>query len=212
MLTDPISIVVLSEVGLVSFASRHEIDRLAGRIRGACRRRGFRWHDGCSTARVWEAAALVLIQCHEDNPDVPIDPELFVASQTLSDPWIDLASPLAGRRYLRQVTTIVRRLRSELDREIRRAEIMIQRGRSIDEVVKGRNTKLSALGRYIIASRGLRPDLADAWNREALEQHESCPLYRSACCEFLPVEAYPVADDLELAASNPAYSTVSSLN
>ncbi|WP_165074111.1 hypothetical protein [Paludisphaera rhizosphaerae] len=196
----------------MSLASRHEIERLAGRIQNACRRRGFRWHDGCSTARVWEAAALALIQCHIEDPELPVDPELFVASQTVDNPWTDLASPLAQKRYRNQVVTIIRQLRSELAREIRRAEELIERGRSIGDVVGGANAKLSPLGRYIVARRALRPDLADEWSREALAQHDSCPLYRSACCDFLPVEAYPVGIELTSPASIRTYSTLSSLN
>jgi len=196
----------------VSLASRHEIERLAGRIRSACRRRGFQWRHGCSTTRVWEAAALVLIECHAENPEIPIDPELFVASQTLTDPWTDLASPLAGDRYRRQVTAIIRRLRTELAGEIRRAEGMIQRGRSIGDVVSGSNPKISPLGRYIMARRALRPDLADEWCRDALAQHESCPLYRSACCEFLPSEDYPFRNGFVKTPGIHAYPMVSSLN
>jgi hypothetical protein len=196
----------------VPLASRHEIDRLAGRIRNAYLRRGGRWNGGCSTDRLWEAAALVVIQCHDENPEIPIDPELFVISQSITDPWSDLASPRAAERYRKQVATIVRSLKVELGREIRQAEEMIRRGRSISDVVGGRNAKLSPLGRYIVARRAFRPDLADDWSRRARIQHESCPLYRSACCEFLPVEAYPNLDESVPSASIPAYSTASSLN
>lgn len=196
----------------MTLASRHEIDRLAGRIRDAYRRRDRSWHGGCSTDRLWEAAALVLIRCHEENPGVPVDPELFVISQSTTDPWSDLASPLAAERYREQVGKIIRRLRSELGREIRRAEELIHRGRSVGDVVSRRDGKLSPLGRYIVALRAFRPDLADSWCREALVQHESCPLYRPACCEFLPVDAYPNGDETTTSTSIAAYSTVSSLN
>lgn len=196
----------------MSLATRHEIDSLADRIQNACRRRGFTWRDGCSTARVWEAAAVALIQCHVEDPKLPIDPELFVASQTIDNPWTDLASPLARERYARQVVTIIRQLRSELRREIRRAEELIERGCSVGDVVGGASARFSPLGRYIVARRALRPDLADEWNREALAQHESCPLYRSACCNFLPVEAYPVGNEFPSLASVQTYSTLSSLN
>jgi hypothetical protein len=196
----------------VTLASRQDIDRLAGRIREAYRRRGRSWHGGCSTDRLWETAALVLIRCHDEHPEVPIDPELFVISQSTTDPWTDLASSLAAERYRQEVGKIIARLRAELGREIRRAEEMIHGGRSVEDVVGRRDAKLSPLGRYIVACRAFRPDLADDWSREALIQHESCPLYRHACCGFLPVDAYPNADETMPSTSIPAYSTVSSLN
>ena len=69
--------------------TQREIDGLARRIRHAYRARGMHWNDGCSTARVWTAAALVLLQIHDEHPEIPMDPELFVASQALDTGVVD---------------------------------------------------------------------------------------------------------------------------
>ena len=84
------------------------------------------WDRGCSTRRVWAAAAMCLWQAHADDPTLPLDSELFVASQSitgsLGDPWSELTQPDAGRRYRSQVRRIVERLRAELSREVQLAE------------------------------------------------------------------------------------------
>lgn len=177
------------------FATQDEIEHLAGRIKVAYRRRGVAWNEGCSTSRVWAAAAMVLLQCRLDDADVPTDPELFVASQPINagaaDPWTDLASAAAGDRYRKRIRGIVRQLRAELDREIRLAENMLRRGRTLGDILDVCNNRLSPLGRYIVARRAMRRDLADRWSREAREQHESCPLYRNASVGLLSLEEYP---------------------
>jgi len=179
----------------VPFVTQIEIDHLAGRIEQAYARRGARWNAACSTPRVWTSAAKALWQCGIDDPEFPVDPELYVAAQGIdpdsSDPWADLASPLAVERYRRRIRAIIRQLRSELLREIRLAERSIRRGRPTSDVLASRNPGLSPLGRYIVARRALRADLADRWSREALDQHRSCPLYRKACLNFLPLDEYP---------------------
>ncbi len=74
----------------------------------ALRRAG--WDRGCSTRRVWAAAALCLWQAHVDDPTLPLDSELFVASQpitgSLGDPWVGIdparggsAIPVAGAAH-----------------------------------------------------------------------------------------------------------------
>ena len=178
-------------------ATQEELDRLARRIRTAYLRRGVRWTEACSTSRVWSAAATTLWQCRVDHPELPIDPELFVASQGVrpeaADPWRDLASPRAAKLYRASIRMIVRQLRRELAREIRRAERLIQGGRTPAAVVRGRDARLSPIGRYIVALRASRPDLAESWNDGVLAQHRSCPLYRLAAHEYLAPEEYPTA-------------------
>lgn len=177
------------------FVSQTEIDLLAGRIERAYERRGARWNAACSTGRVWASAARALCQCRHQDPEFPVDPELYVAAQGVdpesSDPWSDLASPQAVERYRRRIRSIIRQLRSELLREIRLAERSIRLGRSPSDVLADRTSRLSPLGRYIVARRARRPDLAERWSREALEQHRSCPLYRNASIELLPLDEYP---------------------
>lgn len=180
--------------------TQREIDGLARRIRHAYRARGMHWNDGCSTGRAWTAAALVLLQIHDEHPEVPMDPELFVASQALDtsvvDVWRDLASPAAGEAYLRRVTEIVCLLEHELRREIERAERLARSGRPLRKVLCGSDSKLSPLGRYIVARRAGRATLAVTFLGDVRAQHRSCPLYRSACLAFLPADQYPAVDPL----------------
>lgn len=69
---------------------------------------------------------MILWDAYLEDPSIPTDPELFVASQPLSgpyvDPWTILAQAEAGRRYRKNVTRIIRRLRRQLKQEIRRTE------------------------------------------------------------------------------------------
>jgi len=177
------------------------------------------WNDGCSTARVWTAAALVLLQIHDEHPEIPMDPELFVASQALDtgvvDAWSDLASPSAGEAYRRRVREIVRRLERELGREVERAERLARDGRPIGNVLCGGDSRLSPLGRYIVANRAGRADLAAALLTDVRAQHLSCPLYRSACLAFLPADQYPTIDphqEVEPTMPSTARKRIASLN
>jgi hypothetical protein len=174
------------------------IDCLAERIERAYTLRHSQWYRGCSTPRVWSAAAMLLWQVHREDCEIPLDPELFVASQPLTDtfvdPWSTLAHPEAGRRYQQRVRRIIRRLRAELRREIRRAEEQVSEGRGLTTILRAHDSRLSPLGLYITAHRVGRPDLADRLRVEAVEQHNCCPLYRSASLAFLPADLYPVAN------------------
>jgi len=58
-------------------------------------------------------------------------------------------------------------------------------------IIASRDARLSPLGLYIAAHRAARPDLAGRLRPGAIEQHDCCPLYRSACMAFLPAELYP---------------------
>ncbi len=182
------------------------IDRLAGRIERAFRLRGCEWHRGCSTSRVWSAAALVLWDVHTRNPEFPLDPELFVASQPIaspfSDPWKTLADAQAGVRYRCNIRRIVRNLRGELKREIRRAEALLREGRRLSCVLRMSGARLSPLGLFITAHRAGRPDLAERLRPRAVRQHRCCPLYRAATIGLLPAEVYPVGDRVILACAH----------
>jgi hypothetical protein len=174
------------------------IEHLADRIERAYSLRRPRWWRGCSTRRVWSAAALRLWQAHAEDPQTPLDSELFVASQpisnALSDPWSELTQPDATRRYRSQVQRIIRRLRSELTREVRLAERSIRRHPQTSPAILDRSRRLSPLGCYIAAHRAGRADLADRFVAAAAQQHGSCPLYRPASVFLLAADLYPTHD------------------
>jgi hypothetical protein len=137
-----------------------------------------------------------LYQVHLDDPAIPLDPELYVASQpghpTFPDPWSELTQPAAAKRYRDNVHLIIRALHRELLGEIRRAERKIRVGRTIEEVLLSKDETLSPLGRFIVARRSGRADLMERLRPLAIDQHHSCPLYRPASIRLLSTEAYPV--------------------
>jgi len=145
---------------------------------------------------VWDRAALYLWEAHAEAPaSVPLDAELYVASQDISsrfaNPWFDLARSEATRRYRSRVKLIVRQLRAELKKEVRRAERAIRQGDAIHKVLKpGARRRLSPLGCYITALRADRADLAERFTGAAALQHQSCPLYRLASSALIPAEYY----------------------
>jgi len=183
------------------------LDRLAGRIEEAYSLRRPDWRGGCSSARVWFSAAERLWQAHAANPEgVPLDAELFVASQPIAvpfaNPWSELAQPEAARRYRFQIRRIVRRLRCELNREVGRAERSIRQGRKISDVLKA-DTRISSLGCLIVALRAGRVDLADRFRAAATAQHRSCPLYQRASLALLPGDLYPIQSLSEVPPAEP---------
>jgi hypothetical protein len=174
------------------------IDQLAERIERAYALRQPGAARDCSTQRVWAAAALRLWQAHVEDPTLPLDSELFVASQPIAgssgDPWVELTQAEAGRRYRQQVHRIIRRLRAELRREVRRAERMIAEDLPLVAASVLQKARLSPLGCYIAAYRMGRADMAILFARGAVEQHRACPLYQVASVAFLPANRYPVDD------------------
>jgi hypothetical protein len=146
--------------------------------------------------RLWSTAASILYQVHLDDPAIPLDPELFVASQpghpTFPDPWSELTQPAAAKRYRDNVRLIIRVLHRELAGEVRRAERKIRFGRPIEAVLLSKDKSLSPLGRFIVARRSGRDDLMERLRPLAIDQHHSCPLYRPACLRLLTTDAYPV--------------------
>src|SRR4051812_25411357 len=122
------------------------IDRLAERIERAFTIRHTPWYRGCSTSRLWSAAATRLWQGHREDRRIPLDPELFIASQPLAesfvDPWLVLAHRDAGRRYKKRVRSIIRQLKDELRREIRRAETQVLAGKQLATVLRAQDQHL----------------------------------------------------------------------
>lgn len=178
-------------------ATQSMIDALAERIERAYRLHHSQWHGGCSTSRVWACAAGVLWGVHGSDPVVPPDPELFVAAQPVRsphpDPWDELTREESARRYRQRVRAIVRALRSELASEVKLAERLIESGQTIGQVLRSRSSRISPLGRFIVAHRAGRPVLARRFAGDAAEQHRSCPLYREASRRMLPPGVYPVS-------------------
>ncbi len=171
------------------------VGNLATRIEAAFLRRYPDWSSAMTSDGVWEAAASGLLQLHSNFPWVPLDAELFVAVHPLrawGDPWADLTEESAFRRYRLHVKRIIIQLRSEIKLEVRLAERKVRRGSPLLKVLSDYGGELSALGRYVIARRAGRDDLAERLRPEAERQHRSCPLYQQACTSMLPSNAYPV--------------------
>lgn len=174
--------------------------RLADRIEKAYMLRQSEWRGVRVDPRVWGTAASSLVGAHRKDEWLPLDPELFVASQPRddggSDPWELLTSSIAIRHYRAHVLRIIRGLRRELRSEFRKVERRMVRGESVDQILAEDCRSLSALGRMIAAHRAGRPDLVDKARPAARDQHWACPLYRVACEGLLPAHAYPVIEVL----------------
>jgi hypothetical protein len=189
-------------------APQAAIESLAGRIERAYRLQRPQGYFGCSTRGVWATAAALLYRIHQDHPEIPLDPELFVAVQPgqplFNDPWVELTQPAAARRYRSRIRQIVRELEGELRNEVLRAEGRIRRGEAVDRILLRRSQSLSPLGCFIVARRAGRTDLADHFRAEAIGQHRSCPLYRQATTlRLLPPGDYPVAESLADGTASP---------
>jgi hypothetical protein len=200
-------------------ATQTMIDTLSVRIERAYRLRRSSWHRGSMTSKVWSIAASALVQLHQEDPSIPVDPELYVAVQPVGrafdDPWIVLVQPEAARRYRRRVREMIRGLRTELRGEIRAAERRIGLGEPLRSVLETPGGRMSALGCFIVAMRSGSERLADPFRPEAVAQHRSCPLYRQASLPLLPAEDYPVPErsfDEELVALTRQLSPQSNLN
>ena len=198
---------------VIVLQTTRQIDEVAERIERAYLRRRPEWRPASLDRRLWSSAAAILLDAHNGRDDVPLDPELFVAAQVrgglTSDPWMDLTRPRARDLYLGRVSKIVRRLRRELREEIRRAEIFLARGELIEIVLMSPSRRLTALGRYVIAIRQGRRDLADRFRELARDQHRACPLYRSAVKGLIPAEDYPVPETLVSSTLPPRLSPFS---
>ena len=172
------------------------IEQISDRIERAYLRRRPEWRQMGLDPRLWAAATAILMDARQQEPWVPLDPELFVASQTdgraSTDPWRELTRASSRRRYLCQVRRIVRSLRRELREELRRVESLVRRGQPLEGVLARPSRNLSPLGCYLAAARHDRADLSDQFRAEARAQHEACPLYRRAALGLAPDADYPV--------------------
>lgn len=172
-----------------------EIEKVAERIERAYLRRRPSWHPTQTSSEVWSVAAANLLQIHRDDPTIPVDPELYVAMQPLDSsfakPWEELTPPEASARYRRHVLQLIDQLRTELDEELGLVEGLVRSGESIEVVLLSKNNQFSPLGRYIVAQRAHRPDLARQLQAQARRQHRCCPLYRPASRGLLPGDTYP---------------------
>jgi hypothetical protein len=190
---------------------RDPIDLIAGRIELAYRRRHPDWLGISLAPGVWESAATRLVEASRSYPGTPIDPELYVAALISAipnpDPWSELTRKQSVARYIRVLRRIVSQLRREVAGELRRADRMLEAGQKIDDVLEGREGKLSPFSRYILAFRAGRMDLIEKHRASAESQHRSCPLYREAIRPFLPGREYPgQACPYELASLGPDYA------
>lgn len=178
----------------------HAIEQLAGRIELAYLRRRPQAIGNEPDPKLWDVAARALAEAHRRHPWLPIDPELFVASQPsfspLGDPWQHLAPAHAVKRYRKRVVQMIRGLRRELAGELSWIERKIRSGATLEEALRWRTRKVSPLGRFVAALRAGRPDLAERFRPGAQDQHESCPLYRAACSTLIEPALYPVLEIL----------------
>lgn len=174
------------------------VSDIAGRIERAYFRHCPMLPRTFAVSPVWGVAAARLVEIHREEPDLPLDPELFVAVQVrrrpTPDPWGELARPSAIRRYRSHVRRIVLQLRRELRAELQQAERRHRGGQTVEQVVRERRHDFSSLGRYLFACRHHRADLATALRASAAAQHEGCPLYAQACRTLISPHAYPVFD------------------
>jgi hypothetical protein len=168
---------------------------------------------------VWTTAAALLVQLHQRDPDLPLDPELYVAVQSTregtDDPWMGLTQPSSAQRYRSRVRALIRSLRQELRAEVRSAERRIARGDSLDKVLLRGNKRVSPLSSYIIAVRSGDSVKAADYRCDAARQHRSCPLYRPASAGLLAPDLYPVRErsiDEELVAMTRQLAPVPHLN
>lgn len=152
--------------------------------------------------RAWSIAARMLLAARQFDPELPIDPVLFVAcvAPRSAGPsaWKCLIRRRAIRTYVLGVRAVVRGLRRELEREVKRVEARVLRGQPIEMLLTWPSSRVSPLGRYIAAHRAGRPELAKALRPQARRQHEACPLYRQASEPLLPWGGYPADDVFEL--------------
>jgi hypothetical protein len=178
----------------------HPIDETAERIRRAYMLRRPPTDFRFVRSGVWTIAATSLLDLHKADPRIPVDPELFVACQAIdahwADPWQELTGFASARRYRRRVRQIVRRLQAELVQELRRGRARVRKAGNLENALALKSRSISPLGRYILAHKLGRPDLAERFRASASEQHRSCPLYRQACSGLLPGASYPVHEVL----------------
>ena len=182
-------------------ATQCEIDVLSARLESAYRRLRPSWDGHCSSSRVWDVAAMKLVDIHHHDPSVPIDPELFVASQPKNarfpEPWRELTRDASAVFYVDCVLAITIALHHELAAEVRKAEERIRSGQALSKVLISRSRRLSPLGKYIVAKRAGRDVLSRRFVPGAIKQHLACPLYRPATLGLISPASYPALKDCD---------------
>jgi hypothetical protein len=182
---------------------RDTIANLAERIERAYRlRHSPTYQHRPEDDRVFVGAAAVLIRLHQLDSTMPLDPELFVASQTVTsahpNPERDLIRPEAFERFRLRVRRIIRGLHKELAQELKWLQAQLEMGLTLEQALALPTTRMTPMGRYIAAHRAGCLDLAETFRQDAHRQHLACPLYRHACTPFLPKGSYPVEDLLHV--------------
>jgi hypothetical protein len=146
----------------------------------------------------WIRSAVALLALNRHETHIPIDPELFVASQyergalTIPDDVED-----AVARYKTSVMRTICKLKQELSEELKWLTSASRRGLSVERLIRTHSRKITPLSLYIHAQRMNRDDLADGLISQVLEQHEHCPLYRAASAQWLEEGRYPAFASLE---------------
>lgn len=185
--------------------SQKTLDRSAEMIKQAYLRQNSGYSPSSCSSEVWVAAAMRMHQVAEENLGIPVDAELFVASQVYRgfrrDPWTELTQAGASRNYRQAIRKIVGLLEKEISREIRWATRKMESGASLDGLMASAKTKLSPLSKFYFAREFGRSDLADRYRDDARDQHLSCPLYETAFRNLLPSMIYPADSP-----SQPAYT------
>ncbi len=146
----------------------------------------------------WIRSAVALVAANKLEPLIPIDPELFIASQ-FDNGESSVPEDVEGAvaRYKSSVMRTICKLRQELSEELKWLTSASRRGMSVERLIRTHSRKITPLSLYIHAQRMNRDDLADGLISQVLEQHEHCPLYRAASIQWLEDGRYPAFASLE---------------
>ncbi len=165
------------------------------RIQRAYVRKRSWWPSVFSFGTVWDAAAESLITASRHNRRIPVDPELYVSAQPITeyvaDPWSELVGESAELRYVKHVNRIIRRLRREVRQELQRIRSRAKDGRGIEWVLRHESCQVSSIACYIAAVRAGRFEIAEEFRASAEQQHRNCPLYQPATECLIDEEEYP---------------------
>lgn len=146
----------------------------------------------------WIRSAVALLAANRSEPMIPIDPELYVASQFENgERAIPEEVEDAVSRYKSSVLRTICKLRQELSEELKWLTSASRRGHSVERLIRTHSRRITPLSLYIHAQRMNREDLADRLIGQVLEQHEHCPLYRAASSQWLEDNRYPAFASLE---------------
>lgn len=146
----------------------------------------------------WIRSAVALVGANMSDPQIPVDPELYIASQFgIGEFSMPLDVDEAVERYKSSVLRTICKLREELTEELKWLTSASRRGLSVERLIRTHSRRITPLSLYIHAQRMNREDLADGLISQVLEQHEHCPLYRAASTQWLEEGRYPAFACLE---------------